>query len=65
MRTMTQADANRIHEHTATLVANLRAQADAAEAAGNETGAASLRRLADSRERATLRARAGARIGQA
>lgn len=65
MRTMTQADADRIHAHTAEVVANLRAQADAADAAGNAAGAASLRRLADSRERATLRAHAGTRIGQA
>lgn len=65
MTTMTQAQADRIHERTAKVVANMRAEADAAEARGDLTGALALRRIADSRERAGNRAHAGARIGRA
>lgn len=65
MSTMTQAQADRIHERTATVVANMRREADAAQARGDVAGAESLRTLADSRERAGNRAHAGARIGRA
>lgn len=65
MTKMTQTQADRIHERTATVVANMRSQADAAEARGDIAGAETLRTLADSRERAGNRAHAGARIGRA
>lgn len=65
MSTMTSTQADRIHARTAEIVANMRRDADAAEAAGNLEGATALRTIADSRERAGNRARAGARIGRA
>ena len=65
MNTVTSTQADRIAARTAQIVANMRAEADAAEAKGNLKGAQALRDLADSRERAGSRARVGARIGQA
>jgi hypothetical protein len=65
MMILTQAQADRIHAQTATVVANMRAEADMAEANGNPIGAQTLRRFADSRERAGMRAHAGARVGRA
>jgi hypothetical protein len=65
MTTMTQTQADRIHETTARVVATMRAEADAAEARGDLAGAQAIRRIADSRERAGNRAHAGARIGRA
>jgi hypothetical protein len=65
MTTMTSTQADRIHARTAQIVARMRADADAAEKAGNLSGAQALRDIADSRERAGMRARAGAHIGQA
>lgn len=64
MSAMTQTQADRIHARTAAIVANMRKDADAAEAKGDITGATALRTLADSRERATSKARAGAKIGR-
>lgn len=65
MRTMTQEQADRIHARTAQIVSKMRADADAAEKSGDIEGARALRMLADSRERATSKARAGAKIGRA
>lgn len=65
MSTVTSTQAERIAARTAQIVANMRADADAAEANGDHAGAKALRDLADSRERAGSRARVGARIGQA
>ena len=65
MSTMTQTQADRIHARTAQIVATMRADADAAEARGDITGANALRTLADSRERAGMRGHAGAHVGQA
>lgn len=65
MNTVTTAQADRIAARTAQIVARMRADADAAEKAGNLAGAQALRETADSRERAGARAKAGARIGQA
>lgn len=65
MNTVTATQAERIAARTAQIVANMRRDADAAEAKGDIEGATALRRLADSRERAGARAKVGARIGQA
>ena len=65
MSTMTATQAARIHERTAQIVTKMRAEADAAENAGDVAGAESLRLIANSRERAGMRAREGARIGRA
>lgn len=65
MNTVTATQAERIAARTARIVAEMRQNADAAECAGDIEGAAVLRRLADSRERAGARAKVGARIGQA
>ena len=62
---MTQTQADRIHARTAQTVQRMRHDADAAQAAGDHEGAAALRLLADSRERAGMRAHAGAVIGRA
>lgn len=64
MSTMTATQAAKIQDHTATLVAQMRSDADVAETAGNSEGARALRMIADSRERAGQHARAGARIGR-
>lgn len=61
-RTVTAAQAERIAARTAAIVANMRRDADAAEARGDLKGATALRTLADSRERAGARAHVGARI---
>ena len=60
--TVTAAQAERIAARTAQVVTRMRAEADAAEAAGNLSGAKALRDLADSRERAGAKGREGARI---
>lgn len=65
MSTVTSTQAARIAARTAQTVANMRADADAAEARGDVEGANALRRMADSRERAGARAKVGARIGRA
>jgi len=65
MTNMTQTQADRIIERTARIVADMRAEADAAEARGNIEAAEAGRRIADSRERAGMRAHVGARIGRA
>lgn len=65
MSTITEAQAQRIAQRTASLVAKMRDDADAAEARGDLEGATSLRQIADSRERAGARARVGAKIGRA
>ena len=65
MDRMTQTQADRINARTAEVVAKMRQEADAAEAKGDTNGAAALRLLADSRERAGSRARVGARISRA
>lgn len=62
MRTITATQADRIAARTAVIVANMRADADAAERAGDLEGAAALRMIADSRERAGARAHVGAKI---
>ncbi|MBN0040194.1 hypothetical protein JN535_08445 [Cellulosimicrobium cellulans] len=62
---MTSTQADRIAARTAAIVKKMRADADAAEAKGDHAGAAALRTLADSRERAGARAKVGARIGRA
>lgn len=62
MSTVTAATAARVADRTAVIVAKFRADADAAEKAGDLTGAAALRTLADSRERAGARVRVGANI---
>lgn len=64
MSTMTQTQADRIHNITETVVARMRADADAAEAQGNTEGARAMRAIADSRERAGMRAHAGAKMGR-
>lgn len=61
---MTQGQAQRIHARTAVVVANMRAEADVLESRGDVKGAAALRMVAESRERAGMRAREGARIGR-
>lgn len=63
MHVMTAEQAARIQTRTIAVVARMRADADAAAARGDHAGADALRFLADSRERATANARAGARIG--
>lgn len=65
METLTATAAQRIAQRTALAVAGMRADADAAEARGDLEGAAALRLFADSRERSTSRAHAGAKIGRA
>lgn len=65
MNTVTSTQADRIAARTAQIVANMRRDADVAEANGDHAGAKALRDLADSRERAGARAKVGARIGQA
>lgn len=65
MNTVTSTQADRIAARTAQIVANMRAEADRLEAAGQTDLAAAQRRLADSRERAGARAKVGARIGRA
>ena len=57
--------AGRVAARTAQVVSAMRADADAAEARGDREGAAALRGLADSRERAGARVRVGARVGRA
>lgn len=64
MSTMTKTQADRIVARTATIVARMRADANALEARGERTAADAIRRVADSRERAGMRAREGARIGR-
>lgn len=64
MSTVTQAQADRIAAHTARIVANIRKDADTLEANGDHETAATLRRQADSRERAGSRAKVGAKIGR-
>ncbi|MBO9555571.1 hypothetical protein [Cellulomonas sp.] len=61
---VTQTQAARVAARTAEVVARMRAEADAAEARGDLLGAESLRRTADSRERAGARVRPGARIAR-
>ena len=65
MNTVTSTQVDRIAARTAQIVANMRADADAAEAKGVTKGTQALRDLADSRERAGARAKVGARIGRA
>jgi hypothetical protein len=65
MSTMTQAQADRIHERTMQIVADMRRRAESAACSGQWLIAADLNRLADSRERAGAHAHAGARIGRA
>lgn len=65
MRTMTEVEAQRIRAGTVHVVAKMRAEARDLDAAGHHGHAAVTRRIADSRERAGLRARAGAKIGRA
>lgn len=65
MRIMTQVEAERIRSRTARVVAEMRAEARDLDAAGRHDDAAVARRIADSRERAGMRARAGAKIGRA
>ena len=65
MTNMTQTQADRIIERTARIVADMRSQADVAATQGLWLIAADLRRTADSRERAGMRAHVGARIGRA
>lgn len=62
---MTQGEAERIRSQTARIVAKMRAEARDLAAAGRHDDAAVARRIADSRERAGLRARPGAKIGRA
>ncbi|GAA1992732.1 hypothetical protein GCM10009718_33050 [Isoptericola halotolerans] len=76
MSTVTSTQAGRISARTAQVVANMRAEADALEAAGAPDDVISFgmtraevvrsqRETADSRERAGGRATVGARIGRA
>lgn len=65
MNTITSTQADRIAARTAQTVANMRTDADKAEARGDIEGATALRQIADSRERAGARAKVGARIGRA
>lgn len=65
MRIMTQGEAERIRARTVRVVAEMRAEARDLDAAGRYEDAAVARRIADSRERAGMRARVGAKIGRA
>jgi len=65
MDIMTTAQAERVAQRTAQVVARMRSDADEAERRGDHNGAQAMRELADSRERAGRRAHAGARIGRA
>lgn len=60
--TVTTAQAERVAARTAAIVERMRADADAAEAKGDTKGAAALRQIADSRERAGAKVRTGARV---
>lgn len=79
MNTVTSTQADRIAARTAKIVATMRAEADALEAAGGPSdvldptypsitrasAVEDIRRTADSRERAGARAKVGAKIGRA
>jgi len=61
-KTVTSSTADRVAATTARVVAQMRADAAGAEQRGDVEGAAALRMLADSRERAGARVRVGAKI---